>query len=277
MHKAVYCTMTPITAMLTWSELSANGKPVWLIGTMSAPADFERRALIRSTWQTLYNDPRYTFRFVLGKVDAAHAIAIAGEQADYNDLLILSSLEDNPHTAKSIKPLEFLQHITLSAEYYDFVSTVDDDSFLNIPDFAKEYLAPRLRKNTAEPCLIGRPLIAQNHVTGQNFMYPDCQFYTLSWDLVEVIARQYSLAPIKDAGDEALGRLLDRSQEPYSFVSLSNRQVFNYDPRRDDPHAWSHKVCKDAINPGGMKLDRTFLEVAKFFDKDGLTPEGKHC
>ena len=269
--------MTSFATMLTWSELPAKAKPVWLIGTMSAPADFERRALIRSTWQTLYNDTKYTFRFVLGKVDAAHATAVATEQGEYHDLFLLSSPEDNQHTAKSIKPLEFLQHITRSGEYYDFVSTVDDDSFLNIPDFEREYLAPRLRKTISEPCLIGRPLIAQSQATGENFMYPDSQFYTLSWDLVEVVARQYSLAPIKDAGDEAIGRLLDRSQEPYSFVSLSNRQVFNYDPRRDDPHAWSHRVCKDAINPGGMKLDRTFLEVAKLFDKNGLTPEGKHC
>jgi Galactosyltransferase len=244
---------------------------------MSAPADIQRRALIRSTWQTLYNDTNYTFRFVLGKAEAEYASAIDEEQLEHGDLILMPSLEEQPHTANTIKPLEFLLHVTRSGEYYDFVSTVDDDSFLNIPDFTKEYLAPRFRRTVLEPCLIGRPLIARSQATGQKFKYPDAQFVTLSWDLVEVVARQYSLAPIQDAGEEVLGRLLDRSKEAYSFVSLSNRQVFNYDPRRDDPHAWSHRVCKDAINPGGMKFDRAFLDVAKLFDKDGLMPEGKRC
>lgn len=245
---------------------------------MSAPVDFERRALIRSTWQTLYNDTNYTFRFVLGKVDEQHTAAIDAEQAQYNDLMLMPWLEDKPETAKTIKPIEFLLHVTSLGEYYDFVSTVDDDSFLNIPDFTKEYLIPRLRRAISEPCLIGRPLVFRSQPAGQKFTYPDSQFYTLSWDLVEVVARQYSLAPIKDAGEEVLGRLLERSKETFSFITLTNRQVFNFDPRRDDPHAWSHRVCKNAINPGGMKSDRTFHEVSKLFNKDGLTSEGaRHC
>jgi Galactosyltransferase len=272
---------SPNTPKLTRrSNLMSASKPVWLIGTMSAPGDFERRTLIRSTWQALYNETNYTFRFVLGKVDDQYAKTIEAEREQYNDLILIPSLEEKPGHARTIKPLEFLAQVTTSGEFYDFVSVVSDDSFINIPDFTKEYIAPRMRRAVPEPCLIGRPLIYRpsSQLGGQKFMYPDAQFFTLSWDLVEVVARQYSLAPPKDAGDEILGRLLDRSQENFAFVRLGNRQVFNYDPRRDDPHAWSHRICKDAINPGGIKLDRTFIEVAKFFDKDGITAEAKkHC
>jgi len=153
--------------------------------------------------------------------------------------------------------------------YHTFVSKLDDDAFLNVPEFWHRYLAPRLQTPG------GSYFIARNATQSTQtvpYLVPDGGFYTLTWDLVQLLAEEYPRHPrLEDMepGRHA-GFLLSQAGAEFEFVELENEIAFDYDAREINPGAWSHRVTEGAMNPQKMETDVEYLEVASYFDEEGL-------
>ena len=68
---------------------TAPKAPVWLIATISAAKAFERRNLIRATWQSLYNNPVFETRFVIAEPGEALMHVIEFENKTHGDLIMI--------------------------------------------------------------------------------------------------------------------------------------------------------------------------------------------
>jgi hypothetical protein len=242
-----------------------------LIATPCAAEKISRRAIFRSTWQNLYKNENITFRFVLGQIDPLFAPVIQIENETYGDIISLPWLQETHYIANSVKSVEFFRFLIESNLKYDFVSKMDDDSFLNVPAFWNEFLEPRLLSE--DSYIFGRDCSQWS-----NFIYPGGQFYTLSWNIVEILVQAFAQNPQTDVPEDLLvGNLLHEAHANFTFVNLDNRQAFDWVQYDDDPNAWGHKVLEGAINPHGMKLDEEYLRVASLFDREGLNLTAVHA
>lgn len=249
-------------------------RPIWLLATISAYFSQRRRNIIRATWQTLYANPAFSTRFVIAKPPPLWQPVIKHENDTYGDLIALESLEERAEIANTIKTVEFLKHLVAGGAEtsWKFVSKIDDDSFLSAEQFHHEFLLPRMGQQPAENngTLIGRRLDRSD----RSFSTPGGQFYTLSWDLVELVTKTHTQNPISDLPEDVLiGRLLYEAGAKFEFVELDDSRAFDVS---DNLHRLS-KERKDlgpidsaAINPHKMKDDETYLRVAGLFGKDGF-------
>lgn len=90
---------------------------------------------------------------------------------------------------------------------------------------------------------------------------------------METLIQAYVRNPFtEDDEDVLVGKLLDEAQANFTFVNLDNRQAFDYNTNVDDPDVWGRRVREGVINSHKMKSDKSYLEVAKLFDKQGLNP-----
>jgi hypothetical protein len=197
------------------------------------------------------------------------------ENETYGDLIVLWQLEENPHIPITIKPLEFFKYLQVQGWKYDFVSEVDDDSFILVPEFYSKYLKPNIGR---ERVMIARQLRTRDPWDSSSsipyYVFPGGQFCTLSWDLCTLLTSLHSVNPIDDViEDKLLGLLLHEADEPYTFVILSSRVAFDVGEDVKEPDAWAHMVDEGAINPHKMKADDQYLRVAAFFDENGLDME----
>ena len=96
-----------------FSTVQTSQKPVWLLATPTAAAFATRRAIIRSTWQALYNNTDITLRFVLARVDPEYAFQINAENQTYGDIISLPWLDENHYTANTIKQIELFRCIRI--------------------------------------------------------------------------------------------------------------------------------------------------------------------
>lgn len=261
--------------------------PVWLIATISAAHSLQRRAIIRNTWQSLYkNDSIFTTRFVLSNPGELWAPIIAAENATHGDIIILPNLEENGHTANTVKSIEFFKHITSGETRYDFVSKLDDDSYLDAHTFFKNYLQPRIafdeHKTVSETSAMNRTIIART-LRRSTWTYPGGQFYTMTWDIVSLVSQLHAKHPIVDEDEDVLiGRLLHEAGEEWHHTDLPNEVAFDFkekDLRGDgtafakdgaDLKGWRHAVGRGSVNPHKMKGDEEFLRVAACFDEGGV-------
>ena len=175
---------------------------------------------------------------------------------------MLSHLEETGHLANTIKSVECLKHLVHSGERWQFVSKMDDDSFVAIPTFYRQYLEPLLREAPAttgpDHTVIGRRLQGE-----RPYPYPGGQFYTLSWDMVNEIVKQYEAYPVDDEDEDVLiGRLLNEAGVTFDVTELENPVAFDYDAENDDMWAWSHNIKEESINPHRLKTDTVYLDVA---------------
>jgi beta-1,3-galactosyltransferase 1 len=192
---------------------------------------------------------------------------IQHENATYGDLIMLSHLEESAHVANTVKSIEFLSYLATCGSSWRYVSKLDDDSFLHVLSFYREFLHPQLDSQYTNRTMIGRHMKHWN----PDFEYPGGQFYTLSWELVLVLARLYSMNPITDEHEDVLnGILLHEAGEWFEFIALDNSKAFDYDEGNEDVWAWSHRVVKGAINPHKLKDDDTYLKVAAMYDGNGV-------
>lgn len=260
---------------------------VWLIATISAAQSIQRRAIIRSTWQSLYrNETIFTTRFILSNPGELWAPLIAAENATYGDIIVLSDLKEDAHTANTIKSIEFLKHITSSGARYDFVTKLDDDSYLDAHTFFKFYLQPRIafdeHKTVSEASAMNRTIIART-LRRSTWTYPGGQFYTMTWDMAILLSTLHSKHPIDDEHEDVLiGRLLHEAGEEWQHTDLPNEVAFDFaekDLRGDgtafaregaDLKSWKHAVGRGAVNPHKMKGDESYLKVAACFDREGV-------
>lgn len=241
-------------------------EPIWLIATMSAAHSQRRRNVIRATWQTMYYHPAITTRFVISDPGELWMPLIQHENKTYGDIIALSHLEENAQIANTIKSVELLRYLATCGHTWRFVSKLDDDSFLEVPRFYRQFIHPHLKAHDRNKTFIGRRM----YHTHPEFEYAGGQFYTMSWDLVLVLAQLYSHHPVIDEHEDVLnGALLHEAGELFDFVELDNSQAFDFDETNADMWAWSHRIGSGAINPHKMKNDSTYLKVAAIFGNRG--------
>jgi hypothetical protein len=226
---------------------------------------------MRATWHKLFADPAFTMRFFLSDPGEVWMPLIQHENDTYGDLIVLPHLPETAQVATTIKQFEFFKYLAESGSSWDFVSKLDDDSFVDARAFYQEFLLPRVpsSKQNGERIVIGR------HMTHSNpeYVYAGGQFFAISWEMVTLVARLYTLNPIKDEIDDVLlGRLLFEAGEDFEFINLNNQKAFDLDEENSDAWAWSHKVMEGAINPHRLKDDETYLRVAGMYDSNGLKP-----
>jgi hypothetical protein len=274
------------------SILKSNAAPVWLIATISPAHGIQRRSIIRNTWQRLYkNDTIFTSKFVISNPGPIWQEAIMAENATFGDLIILPHLEETGAVANSIKSIEFLKYLTTQQpRKWAFVSKLDDDSFLDAHAFYEQYLHPRLaaplppHPDLEDPLSspLNRTIIGRTLHRGK-YSYPGGQFYTMTWDIVKLLAQLHSENTIRDEHEDVLvGRLLYEAGEKWEHVDLPNSVSFDYSDKeaRGDGSAWAkpnadlekwnHAVGPGAINPHKMRNDETYLNVAACYDELGL-------
>lgn len=258
------------------------GPPTWLIATIIRANDVQRRHIIRSTWQRLYaNDTRQTTRFVISDPGPLWQAIVQAENDTYGDIISLTHLEEKAETANTIKSIEFIKYLANQDRRWKFVTKVDDDSFIEANAFYETYLQPLL----AEPLRSMRTMIARTVGPNANydFTYPGGQFYTMTWDLVPLLADLYDKKTLSYNHEDALvGGLLKEAGISYTHVDLQNDVAFDYDatqarhkdtawaPRDANLMEWSHAMGPGAVNPHKMKTDEDYLKVAACFDWKGL-------
>lgn len=200
-------------------------------------------------------------------------------------MIVLSHLEESVHVATTIKPIEILKYFAEQTERWRFVSKIDDDSFIDATTFYTKYLAPLLLtpENATQSQL--RTIIARKLSTN-DFKFPGGQFYTMTWDLVELLSKLHRENPIQNEYEDLLvGRLLHEANEPWHLEILPNEVAFDYNDdfgqvvdgqetawaaADGDLSAWVHGVGLGAINPHKMKADEEYLKVAACFGTSGL-------
>lgn len=272
-------------------------QPTWLLATISAYPSQRRRNIIRATWQTLYPNLAFDTRFVIAKPSPLWQPLIKHENDTYGDLIVLENLEESAKVANTLKSVEFLKLVVdhseaLGAHHapWQFVSKIDDDSFLDAERFYKEFIVPRLRpmQRSAAPTttdetnhnhnesnngtLIARRLVRPD----RPFSTPGGQFYTLSFDLVRLIASTHAANPIADIAEDVLiGRLLYEAKADFDFVELDDTRAFDVS---EDGRGRLSKgdnvevgpMDERAVNPHKMKDDEMYLRVAGLFGVEGF-------
>ncbi|KAK9384934.1 hypothetical protein V1515DRAFT_609949 [Lipomyces mesembrius] len=262
--------VSPLSSLTSLHGPSPNAPTAWLIATISPAHSQRRRNIIRATWQSLYEDPAITTRFVISDPGELWAPLIRHENATYGDIIVLSHLNETAHIANTIKSMELFRYLVESGFHWQFVSKLDDDSFLDVSTFYRSFILPILDTRSHDLIIIGRRLTYRK----PHFDYPGGQFYTLTWEMTTRLVHLYTLEPIADEHEDVLvGRLLDEAGVSWELVELDNPTAFDYDEKNTDVLANRHAVLAGAINPHKMKDDETYLKVAAMYDSHGLRPE----
>ena len=301
-HSPRPCPQPPLQQQASLSQheqQQEQQQPTWLLATVSAYFSQRRRNIIRATWQTLYRNPAFDTRFIIAKPSPLWQPLIKHENDTYGDLIILEDLEESASIANTIKSIEFLKHLVSNSDEasgaahtpppWEFISKIDDDSFLSASRFYQEFLLPRLHRQQQRDddddidhnpnkngTLIARRLVR----SARPFDTPGGQFYTLSWDLVRLLASTHAQNPRSDLAEDVLiGRLLYDANARFDFVELDDTRAFDVS---DDGLGRLSKENVDlgpmdgqALNPHKMKDDEMYLRVAGLFGADGFVGESE--
>ncbi|KIW01494.1 uncharacterized protein PV09_06974 [Verruconis gallopava] len=285
----IYLSASPstISSASSWHEnlrgaLSASAaSPPWLIATISTASHMQRRQIIRSSWQTLFrNDKVFETRFVLAKPDPLWLPFIEKENATFGDLIILDHEHEDHLWANRVKTMEFFKYLGAKYDHanWTFVSKMDEDSWIDAKHFWKDWLEPRIENNNVTGTYIGRPI-----KNWAKWDYMSGQFYTLSRDMVKLLAKLHEENYIADEHEDVLvARLMAEAGIEYTLTEMSTQVAFDYydDKARGDGTAWApedqdlnvlgHAMAPGALNPHMLKEDETYLRVAACYDKNGL-------
>ncbi|BFZ64844.1 hypothetical protein YB2330_005997 [Saitoella coloradoensis] len=206
-------------------------------------------------------------------VSGRQTVAMVVLQRIFRDLamldMVLDHLEENKQVANTVKTMEFFKSLTQEERKLAWVSKVDDDSFVNVEAFWKEFLLPRIKSKETKMVLMGRSCF------NPLFSYPSGAFYTVSWDMMVKLAELHAISGITTEHEDVLnGRLLYEANVEHDFVRLDKRRFFDYNPEVDDEQGWEHKVLEGAICPHMLKDDAVYLNVASLFERDGTNRVG---
>ena len=171
-------------------------------------------------------------------------------------------------TANHIKFWEFAKHLQKYQgsrfPKYKFVSKVDDDSFINLPVFYKEFMAPYLEqgKNSSHT------LIGRKYDWFGGFEWVHGRFYTVSWDLMEIYARLHAENPYTDQNEDSLtGRYLFEHDIPYTIIEIPrNRSENTIETVNGEPPGF---IAEDTVVVHYLKTNQRFLEIAALFNETG--------
>ncbi|KAL9124268.1 MAG: hypothetical protein Q9217_006386 [Psora testacea] len=249
------------------SKSNPSNDPKWLLAIFLSPSNISRRAVIRSTWATRYQNPSYEYRFIIGNFTTSPwAPAIEAENATYGDIWMLEDFTNENHeTANRIKNMEFFKYLVrhqgTRVRRYDFVSKIDDDNWFNIPPYYETFIAPRLPgREMYDPSaltMIGRPM-----VWTQEYAYASGRIYTVSWSLLEFFVQKYTANPISEkTEDELAGLYLYEDKVQHKFVPLELEQAWDI--------GLEYLVNNETMIIHCIKHDERLLEVSTMFDSEG--------
>lgn len=268
-----------------YSRPHRAGKDSWLILTMSRATHFQRRHIIRNTWQKLYKGKGlFETKFVISDPGEHWNSLLLAENATHGDLIMLPYTETKQFTA-TVKTIESFRHVVENtARPYTWVSKMDEESWLDARTFHNVWLAPLSQNGTTSNTYIGR-----EQQFGYPFRYASGQFYTLSWDLVTLLLDLFDANSIADEAEDVLvGRLFYEASVPYNLTTLPPRAVFDYDSEGEtgDGTAWAnpllfvdnksatHAIAAGSVVPGKLTSDDLYLRVAACYDEDGVASTG---
>ena len=102
-----------------------------------------------------------------------------------------------------------------------------------MPQLFTKYLALLLSTpKNATPSQL-RTIIARK-LWIDDFNYSGGQFYTMTWDLVELLSKSYHENPIQNEREDILvGRLLHKANEHWHLENLPNEVAFDYNDQFD--------------------------------------------
>ncbi|MCJ1278709.1 hypothetical protein MMC21_006526 [Puttea exsequens] len=255
--------------------------PPWLIAVSVSARNLQRRTLIRYTWMDWYaRAGHFEGIFFLARPDPAWADVIQKENATYGDILVLDGIEeDSQWTATHTKPLELLKVVAQGGwkgRKYDFVSKVDEDSWIEAKGFYEDFLRPRLEDEQGTPldppnmtmigCLINCDGVDKAPAGG---------FETFSWDMVDLLPRLHEEFPNEgEAEDCLMGKLLEDARIPFEFVDMIPDRGVDVN---EVGHAfWGEEKGEledfpEALVIHNAKTDEMWMRVVGLYDENGWT------
>lgn len=261
-------------------------QPPWLLITSSSSDDFQRRLIVRWTWVSIFRHAGiFDHVFAVSSTDPVLLPLIKKEHETYGDILLLDNITDTHWTANRIKPFEFFKKVTnegWKGRTYDFVSKVDQDSFVDPIRIWNKYLKGRMQATGIQK---DRLMLSMPHEAFCDCPSPQGGFYTLSWELAKVIARLYDgMEKPEEIGQEdcMVGRFPTDAGEEYEFVSMDAEESF--DVVGEEGNATARDWSQAQVERGGleglekvaflhqMKEEWKWLAVKEFFDEDGWVP-----
>lgn len=241
----------------------------WLLATIIGAQNQQRRNIIRATWQRLFASPDYDFRFIIADLDDdIWTPVLQAENDTYGDLIQLDGLPEDRYTANTIKTMEFITALTTGrlngipkGKRYDWVSKVDDDTFLDPNAFHAEFLA---QEPVEEKTLVG--MLYEGWQSGRNYSYPSGRFYTLSWPLATTLGALYVAHPIVNEHEDALiGRILYEGHQEYNFIGFP----YERSPEIGQGGGYDASINATTYIMHGLKQSEQYLQVASLFDSKG--------
>ena len=239
---------------------------------MLPPSKVGRRAAIRATWATRFQNPAWECRFVIGSLrDSPWASLIKFENSTYGDIIELEDFyPETADRANHIKMLSTYKYLVeqekVTGRHYDFISKVDDDNWLNILPFYETWIEPRLpggQYYKLDPwTVIGRPF-----VYGRPFAYTSGRMYTISWPIAKMLARKFAADPDRDYEESHLAE----DMIPEYFLYTDNI-AHEFLPMEVD-QAWDiglENIVKiDTILIHCIKDDERLVEMSSIFNDRG--------
>ncbi|KAK4691337.1 hypothetical protein P7C71_g5642, partial [Lecanoromycetidae sp. Uapishka_2] len=216
---------------------------------MSRYENYQRRAVIRSSWQRLFKTSGFfETRFVIARPKPEYQHLIESENSTYSDIIVLDDLGPT-NDAKNRSAIETWKHLLRNGMKYNLVSKVEDDVFVNANEAYHR------------------------------------QFYTLSWDLMATAVQLHGEIPFKSTAgeDTILGELLYEAgyvagpNGNYSFVDINAKDDLNVDVT-EEYHAKTHfngdvgpisDLPVPPISLHMLKEEEHYLHVAAYFDESG--------
>ena len=245
-------------------------EPSWLLATIIGAQNQQRRNIIRTSWQRVFASPKYDFRFIIADLDNdLWTPFLQAENDTYGDLIRLDGLPEDRYTANTIKTMEFITALTTGrlhgippGKRYDWVSKVDDDTFLDPNAFHAEFLA---QQPVNEMTLVG--MLYEGWQSGRDYSYPSGRFYTMSWPLAAKLGSLYVTNRIVNEHEDALiGRLLYEGNQDYNLIGFPYERSPNIGDGGPDNVAFINATTYIMHN---MKEDTEYLQVASLFDRRG--------
>ena len=287
------------TATIGHLSLPTPQRRPWLAAVICAASETDHRRKIRETWMHLYRDVPFDGRFVVANPGAQWAEAVARENRTYGDMVVLDHLHEDDVTANTVKTLEFykwlLAHHAGPSRRYEFVTKLDTDLWLNARGFWDRFLVPRLElvngtteegggreqawRATVEKTVVGELYYARK----SDLAFPNGAMYTVTWDVVELLAGLQERHRVVTGEDMAVAMLLLKGGETLDFVNFRGSEKFNYDDRdtRGDGTGWAREgthpeavwhavVGRAPVAVHQLKSRRLWDKVAACFDEWGI-------
>ena len=257
------------------------GQPSWLLFTTATSADFQRRLIIRWAWTSLFKKSNiYDHVFAIASTDKTLIPLIQKERELFGDILLID-LEDTEWKANHLKPFEVLKNLTrdgLKGRRYDYISKVDQDSYVDPVRVWDKYLSSEVPENL---------MLSMPHEAFCGYPSPQGGFYTMSWDLAETIGDLYgNMTDTSDISQEdcQIGRFPYEARKPFKFIPMAGNESFDVmvdteeDKERYFARDWSddqnvrgqiQDLKENVVFLHQMKSDAQWMAVMDLFDEKG--------